>query len=138
MNDSIQQKKQVILVDDDKVEEIILRKYLEKSNVDIALRVFYSGEQFINYMQSIKTDQSAQPNMVLLDIRMWGIDGFSVLKTLRDDPHFKSYPAISVFSNSQDPSDREKSLTLGANNYYCKPRNGDEYINFLHSLDAVI
>lgn len=135
---SVEREKEVILVDDDKLEEIILRKYLEKSEVAIALRVFDSGLKFIAHMECIKSRQEPMPDMVLLDLRMWGMDGFEILEIIRQDPAFRSVPVIVAFTNSHDPSDRKKSLQLGANDYFHKPRNGDEYIRFLHSLEATI
>ena len=60
------------------------------------------------------------PHVIFLDLNMPGINGFDVLKILRNTDNFKKVPVI-VFSTSRDESIINKSRELGANYYISKP-----------------
>jgi CheY-like chemotaxis protein len=60
------------------------------------------------------------PEIIILDIMMPDISGFSVLETLKKDPSTKEIPVIMI-SAKQDRASIEKSLALGASDYLTKP-----------------
>lgn len=62
------------------------------------------------------------PNLILLDILMPGMDGFEVLKRLRENPVTKDIPVIFVTALI-DEDDEQKGLELGAVDYIHKPIN---------------
>ena len=72
--------------------------------------------------------------LVLLDVRLPVVSGFDILTEVRSHPSFRSLPVMMMFSNSEDEHDIAKSYELGANFYQVKPRDGEEYIEFLNSL----
>lgn len=131
-------QKAVVLVDDDPTEEIIFREYMKNSGVSFFLKVFNTGQKFIEYMQLVKTGKESMPDMALLDIRIPEMDGFEILRAIRSEQQFKSVPKIAAFSNSNEQSDKEKFRTLGADNYFCKPLDGNEYKLFLHNLEEML
>lgn len=61
-----------------------------------------------------------KPELLLLDARMPGIDGFEVCKTLREDPGFDDL-AVVFISASCEAEDRLKAYDVGANDYLTKP-----------------
>jgi putative two-component system response regulator len=61
-----------------------------------------------------------QPDLILLDVMMPGMDGYTVLQRLRDDPHTRHIPVIFVTAMDTD-EDEEKGLALGAVDYVTKP-----------------
>jgi DNA-binding response OmpR family regulator len=58
--------------------------------------------------------------LVLLDLRLSGLDGWSVLKEFKEDPKLSNIP-VFVFSASADIVLREKAMSLGAADYLLKP-----------------
>jgi CRP/FNR family transcriptional regulator, polysaccharide utilization system transcription regulator len=58
--------------------------------------------------------------LVLLDLRLSGLDGWTVLKELKEDPNLSNIP-VFVFSASADLMFREKAMRLGAADYLLKP-----------------
>ncbi len=60
------------------------------------------------------------PDLILLDLNLPVIDGFTILKKIRTDNLTKKIPVIILTSSTED-SDIEKSYNLGANSYIQKP-----------------
>ena len=63
-----------------------------------------------------------QPDLILLDIIMPGMDGFEVLQTLKDSDDTRAIPVI-VITSLTDVENEEKGLMLGAVDYITKPFN---------------
>jgi len=61
-----------------------------------------------------------RPDLILLDLNLPVIDGFSVLRKIRADQRTRTIPII-VLTSSGEESDIEKSYELGANSYIRKP-----------------
>jgi len=81
------------------------------------------GDQALAYLQG--HGQAAGwpatlPALVLLDLNLPGIDGRTVLETLKKDPRLQALPVV-VLSTSSSTRDVERCYQLGANGYLTKP-----------------
>src|SRR5918911_5315079 len=100
----------VLLVDDDRELRKLLRAYLEQES--IAVVEVGSGEE------ALQAIERAPPTLVLLDVRLPGVDGFEVLRRL--DASGTSVPVILVTS-LEDELDQLVGYRLGAVDYVVKP-----------------
>jgi DNA-binding response OmpR family regulator len=100
----------VLLVDDDRALRKLLRAYLEQES--IAVLEAGSGEE------ALAAVQRTAPTLVLLDVRLPGIDGFEVLRRL--DASDATVPVILVTS-LEDELDQLVGYRLGAVDYVVKP-----------------
>lgn len=73
-----------------------------------------------NGLQGLIKAQKDQPDLIVLDVMLPGIDGFEVCSRLRVDPRTSSIPIIMLSAKGQD-SDRTTGLTVGALDYLTKP-----------------
>jgi two-component system response regulator len=73
------------------------------------------------------------PSVLLLDIKMPRMDGFEVLKALRDDPQFNAMPVV-ILSSSREESDLARSWNLGVNAYVVKPVDVDQFFTAVRTL----
>lgn len=64
--------------------------------------------------------QVKQPNLILLEVRMPGMDGFGTIRRLKADPRTQAIPVIFLTS-AEDREDRLTGLSLGAVDYIIKP-----------------
>ena len=88
--------------------------------LDVDLRVFEDGEEAIDLIQLLDTDDSQTcPRLMLLDLNLPRADGFEVLKRLRNSRRCAEMPVIVMTSSAAQP-DREKSKALGADAYFRK------------------
>ncbi len=87
-------------------------------------RVFeYEGYQVhcvFDGLNALNAAREMLPDLILLDINMPGINGFEVLKRLREDPTTATIPTILITAMS-DLSDIVQGLQLGADDYVRKP-----------------
>ena len=66
-----------------------------------------------------------QPDLIILDILMPGMDGFTVCKTLKDDPETRLIPVIIMTALGQK-EDRIRGIEAGADDFLTKPADRDE------------
>ncbi len=90
---------------------------------DYAILAATSGEKALELAR-----RSPQPDLILLDIRMPGMDGYSVLAELKIDPATAEIPVIFVTALSE-AADEARGLKLGVADYIVKPVNPE----LLHS-----
>jgi two-component system KDP operon response regulator KdpE len=114
-------KKQCVLVVDDHP------KVLRFIEIDLKIRGFEvvttnSGNEALELVKS------AKPDIMLLDIIMPGMDGFEVLKNLRD---FTQLPVIAF---SASPGNYHDAMRLGANDFISKPFQPDEMASRIKAL----
>lgn len=68
-----------------------------------------------------------QPDLILLDVRMPGMDGFGTCRRLKADPRTQAIPVIFLTS-AEDKEDRLTGLSLGAVDYIIKPYVSEEEV----------
>ena len=74
--------------------------------------------------RALERIRSERPGLVLLDIKMPGLDGFSVLSLLRGEGNTSP---IVMFSGSARQADVDRAYALGCNGYVQKPTTMDDY-----------
>ena len=113
-------KKLVLVVDDEQAILRILGIKLRASGYDVVT--------VSNGKDALALIGSAQPDIILLDVLMPGIDGFEVLKRLRA---FLNLPIIVISARSEY---EQKALDLGANDFLAKPFDLNEVTNKIDKL----
>jgi CheY-like chemotaxis protein len=109
----------ILLVEDNKANRLTFSAYLKAKGY--RLIEAEDGET------AIALAQSEQPDLILMDIQIPGMDGLEVIKHLRHDPQFVDKPIIALTALATD-SDRDRCLATGANNYLSKPVKMKELI----------
>lgn len=74
-----------------------------------------------------------QPELVLLDINLPGMDGFEAFARLRDDPQIRDIPVIAISADAMK-EDIERALELGFTEYITKPIDVSQIMEILDSL----
>jgi DNA-binding response OmpR family regulator len=109
----------ILIVDDEDMIRSLLRLTLVRAGYEVVEAE--SGEEGVTIVQVQK------PDLVLLDVMMPGMDGFSVCRQIRQDPLVETVPII-MLSARKDARSREQSRQAGANGYLTKPWNTDELL----------
>jgi DNA-binding response OmpR family regulator len=74
-----------------------------------------------------------RPDLIVLDVMMPGIDGFTVCRRVRTDPRFASIPVILLTAKGQE-SDRERGLAAGATEFMSKPYSPSELVRRVREI----
>lgn len=118
-------KKQILIIEDNEQNMYMLTYLLESS--DYFIIQAYSGQDGIH-----KAGEH-NPDIILLDIQLPEMDGYTVARHLRAVEALKSTPIIAVTSYAM-PGDREKAMASGATGYIEKPINPDTFIEQMESF----
>ena len=109
-----------ILLDDDNTTNLqVLFQALSPEGFE--LLVAQSGEE------ALETAQSAKPDLLLLDVKMPGIDGFETFRRLRADEQTSGIPVVFLSAHANLESIDEANA-LGAEGYLTKPFDFDVII----------
>ncbi len=76
--------------------------------------------------EGIEMAATLQPDLILLDIQLPGMDGYAVARALRAQAALASTPIVAVTSYAM-PGDRERALASGCNGYIEKPINPETF-----------
>ncbi len=105
-------KYNVLAVDDIPLNLLLVQKMLSKFNFQF--RTAANGQQALDAVAAQK------PDLILLDLMMPGIDGFEVIRRLRDDPETADVQIV-ILSALNSNEDVVKGFNVGANDFIMKP-----------------
>ncbi|MDN5852443.1 MAG: response regulator transcription factor [Actinomycetia bacterium] len=108
----------ILVVEDDESVRDVVRRYLEREDYAVLL----AG----NGKEGLRAAQEHAPDLVVLDIMLPGLDGFSVCKALRGQS--ATYVPIIMLTALGDVDDRITGLELGADDYITKPFSPKELV----------
>lgn len=78
--------------------------------------------------ETMKQIELKNPKMIILDLMMPKLDGYSLLKSIRKDYDYSFLPII-IYSCKTFDIDKRKALALGANKFFPKPTKGSVLID---------
>lgn len=104
--------KKIIIADDEHKILMSLEYSFKKTGYDVYIA--RDGTEVLEFLKDMV------PDVILLDIMMPNLDGFSTLQIIRQDEKLKDTKVIFL-SAKNNPKDIEKGLEMGANAYVTKP-----------------
>jgi CheY-like chemotaxis protein len=107
------QRRRVLYVEDNAVNALLMRAMLARLP---EVELDHSEDP----IEAIERVRVSQPALLLLDIELPGIDGFELLRRLRDDERTRAIPAIAVSAGAM-PADIHRALQAGFSAYLTKP-----------------
>ena len=116
----------VLAVDDDKINLMLLRSLLAKSEIVIEVIEVMNGQEAIRQLKG-----RDDIDVVLLDIIMPVMGGLETIQVVRADENIEQVPIIVL---TTDETKREEALELGANDFLTKPINKIDLIQKMKSV----
>jgi CheY-like chemotaxis protein len=130
-------KRIILLVDDNPEDVLLLKEAFKRNGYDFPMIEVPNGEKAILYLkgQEEYSDRTKFPvaSLVLLDLKMPGVDGFEVLKWIRQHPEWRCVPVIVLTTSFYGP-DIERAYDLGANSFLTKPADFDQYVASVRNI----
>ncbi|GGZ20226.1 response regulator [Echinicola pacifica] len=113
----------ILLVDDDEPTNFINTIILKKTGKVEKIVAVQSGEEALEYLESVDRNENPKPDLIFLDINMPGINGWDFLEEYKSLPkHQRASNVIVMLTTSVNPEDDEKSQTFQEiSEYYSKP-----------------
>jgi CheY-like chemotaxis protein len=103
----------------------LLRAMLEMNGYDI--------EEAENGLEAVEKASTAQPAVILMDVRMPQLDGIAALAKLRENPATSSIPVIAITAFAME-GDRNRMEAAGFDGYIAKPVTNDALVDALRKV----
>lgn len=146
-NDTIslkaREKVNLLLVEDSSADEFLIRKILETCPYNFEIYCIHNGEEAIHYFKKrVSATPFTKPDIVLLDLNLPKLDGFSVLRTIKQDRDIQDIPVL-VLTNSLSKKDMVMAYKNFASGYISKSFDSNTFRRNLQTaltywIDAVI
>jgi len=115
----------ILIADDEPHITALVRVTLEDDRVRIVEAS--TGEEALDLLETV------QPDVVLLDVNMPGIDGFEVCRRLRADPRYAETKVVMLTAAAQ-AADRARGRAVGADEYLTKPFSPIRLLSVVQAL----
>jgi len=119
------EKKKVLLVDDDEIHLELTRNFLEQ---DYDVITAHSCEDALKLLY-----QGFDPSLIFLDLVMPGTDGWQTFERIRGLSNLHNVP-IAIFTVSDAPEDKNRARAMGAVDYIKKPCTQDELLRRMKKI----
>ena len=116
----MQQK--ILIIDDSEDDILLTQMVLRKIRTNIKVEAALSGAEGLVFLRS----GNALPSLILLDLKMPGMDGLNLLRAIRADERLCRIPVV-VLTHSDLESDKEASYEKGASGFLNKSVNLDQF-----------
>ncbi|MEL7238759.1 MAG: response regulator [Planctomycetota bacterium] len=124
----------LLLVEDDPVDVMNVRRAIARAEFDCKLTVVADGPDALELLRRPATsDFPADRRVVLLDLNMPTMTGVEVLAEIRDDPALKPLPVV-ILSTSDQPRDRDAVFQLNAAGYLVKPPDPGAFADIISAI----
>jgi PAS domain S-box-containing protein len=112
----------VLLVEDNEINQQVAREILEGAGLNVALA--NDGQEGVNAVKECNYD------VVLMDVQMPVMDGYTATREIRKDKQFKDLPIIAMTAHAM-AGDEDKSLQAGMDGHVTKPIDPDQLFSTL-------
>jgi CheY-like chemotaxis protein len=121
--------KPILLVEDDNVDAMTVRRALKDINVTNEIIHHLNGEDAVKYLMS----KNKRPCVILLDLNMPRMNGIDFLKIIKKNDELKQIPVI-VLTTSQNERDKMESFEFSVAGYIIK---SSDYKKFMESFKTL-
>ncbi len=118
-------KKKILCVEDDPVSRKLVRDVLQANG--------YETEEVTSGEEAVVKAAQIMPDLIVMDIRLPGIDGLEATRRLKSDPSTAGIPVVAVTAHAM-PEDEARILAAGCQAYLAKPLRFAEFISVVRSL----
>jgi len=120
-------QKPILLVEDDRIDALTVKRALQEIKVTNELIVAPNGEEGLRILH----DQD--PCIILTDLNMPKMNGIEFLRIIKKDELFRRIPVI-VLTTSKEERDRIESFNLSVAGYIIKPV---DYLQFVEAMKTI-
>ena len=127
----------IFLVEDNPMDVELIIDAFKEARLSNQIVVAKSGKEALEYLlgEAGFSDRNKYPlpDIILLDLKLPGIDGHEVLRRIKSTIKLKRLPVI-ILTSSKDEGDRAMSYDNGANSYLVKPVAFDEFLKVVKQV----
>jgi len=123
--------KPVLLVEDDSVDAMTVKRALEQLKVPNTLVHLNDGKEALEYL---RTGGNTKHSIIILDLNLPRLNGFEFLRIIKADDALKRIPVV-VLTTSRTKQDIDRIFDLSAAGYIAKPLDYDQFVEAMKKID---
>lgn len=120
----------ILLAEDEEDYVLLIRHAFSQAHIPNPLHVVWNGQDAIAYLKGegkyANREEYPLPDLLLLDLKMPRVNGFEVLKWVREQPSLAALRVL-VLTSSEQISDVNDAYRLGANSFLVKPLDFEDF-----------
>lgn len=124
----------ILLVEDDEVDVMNVKRAFKKNNISNPLLVAHNGLEALDILRSTEQN-SPLPRIILLDLNMPKMGGIEFLKEIRKDSEL-AHLSVFVMTTSNEDSDKVEAFNLNVAGYIIKPLSMERFIAAVSTLNS--
>ena len=131
----------ILLVDDDALDVKTVKKSFQMARLPHPLFVARDGVDALDFLRhrghyaNYSDEEAPRPGLILLDLKMPRLDGFGLLRELKNDGILSLLPTV-VLTTSREEGDRIESYRLGIAGYIVKPLAFSDFVEATRVLGS--
>jgi two-component system response regulator len=129
----------ILQVEDSADDAALTRHALRRAKISNRVELLKDGVEALDFVcrrgKYSDRDASDLPAFVLLDLKLPKVDGFEVLKALKENDRMASVPVV-IFTSSREEKDLRKAYELKANSYVLKPVDFDRFTEVIRQIGS--
>lgn len=114
----------VLIVEDEDANIAVIQQILE---LMLGLDEVFAAK---DGHEAIRMAYELEPDLILMDLSLPKLNGWEVTRSLKSNPRFEKVPILALTAHAM-VGDREKALDAGCDDYFAKPIEVDEFVQFL-------
>lgn len=122
MTDFVQ--KSILIVEDEEANIAVLLNILQLMMEQKQVFIARDGHE------GIQMAYEHAPELILMDLSLPKLDGWEVTRSLKSNPRFQEVPILALTAHAM-VGDRDRALAAGCDDYFSKPIEVDEFIQFM-------
>ena len=122
----------VIAEDDNDFRDLLTKAVEDKQCAPSMVEVVDNGSELLDALKK-RADGARLPNLILVDLVMPVMDGFTAIEKLRTDNRLTHIPVIAI-TNSDDEDDVNRAYSIGARSYFVKPQGYHELVDMMATI----
>jgi CheY-like chemotaxis protein len=128
----------ILLVEDNHMDVVLTLDAFKEARLMNTVSVARTGQEALDYLlgrgKFANREIFPMPNLVLLDLKMPGMDGFEVLRQIKTTKILKLIPVV-ILTSSKEEGDRTMSYDIGANSYLMKPVAFNDFVKVVKKIE---
>jgi two-component system, cell cycle response regulator DivK len=115
----------ILCVEDNAENLIMLQRRLSRRGFEVTISM--------NGAESVEWAKTLQPDVIVMDLNLPGVDGWEATRRLKNQPETKDIPIIVLTADPKEKS-RERALTAGCDEFELKPIDFEGLVGKIQSL----
>ena len=127
----------IVMIEDDEGHARLIEKNLRRAGITNELIHFSDGRKALEYFFPENNAVPPRPMLILLDLNLPEIDGFTILSHLKTNPSTQDIPII-ILTTTENAEEIQCCYEMGCNVYIVKPVDYDNFAESIRKLGLLL